>query len=274
MSDAWLVPEKAFLPVAISYSRAPKAKRSLRASASLPSSCSGAMYWNVPRTVPRSVSGWLACISVARRETPDETSRPAAWNFARPKSSSFTPDFVSMTLPGFRSRCTIPCRCALSSASAISIPKRRSCSAGSGPLAQAVRQRLALEVLHDEVLGLAFAVDVVERADVRMRDLRDRLRLALEALAQLRVRREVRRQDLDRDRALEARVPRLVDLAHPTGADRRQDLVGTELGSRRERHRLRPPSCGPQLSTTSTSRAPRSEPPLTKTNRFPSLETS
>ena len=42
--------------------------------------------------------------------------------FASPKSSSFTPDFVSITLPGFRSRCTIPCRCALSSASAISTP--------------------------------------------------------------------------------------------------------------------------------------------------------
>ncbi len=54
--------------------------------------------------------------------------------FARPKSSSFTPDFVSMTLPGFKSRCTIPCRCALSSASAISIPKRSVCSVGSAPL--------------------------------------------------------------------------------------------------------------------------------------------
>ena len=194
------------------------------------------MYWKVPSTVPRSVSGWLACISVARRETPDETSRPAAWNFARPKSSSLTPDFVSITLPGFRSRCTMPCRCALSSASAISIPNRRSCSAGSGPFAEAIRQRLALEVLHDEVLGLALAPDVVERADVRVRDLRDRLRLALEPLPQLRARREMLRQDLDRDRALEPRVSRLVDLPHPARADGRQDLVRPELRPRRERH--------------------------------------
>ena len=35
-------------------------------------------------------------------------SCPAPTSFARPKSSSFTPDFVSMTLPGFRSRWTIP----------------------------------------------------------------------------------------------------------------------------------------------------------------------
>ncbi len=54
---------------------------------------------------------------------------------ARPKSRSFTPDFVIITLPGFRSRCTIPCRCALSSASAISIPYLSVCSSGSGPFA-------------------------------------------------------------------------------------------------------------------------------------------
>ena len=41
---------------------------------------------------------------------------------ASPKSRGFTPDFVSITLEGFRSRWTIPWRCALSSASAISIP--------------------------------------------------------------------------------------------------------------------------------------------------------
>ena len=40
--------------------------------------------------------------------------------FARPKSSSFAPDRVSITLPGFRSRWTMPARCARSSASATS----------------------------------------------------------------------------------------------------------------------------------------------------------
>ena len=56
-----------------------------------------------------------------------------AMAFARPKSRSFTPDFVSITLPGFRSRCTIPCRCARSRASAISTPHFSVCSGGSGP---------------------------------------------------------------------------------------------------------------------------------------------
>ena len=61
------------------------------------------------------------------------------------------------------------------------------------------------------------------------------LRLALEALAQLLVGGQVLRQDLDGDGPLEARVPRPVDLAHPARAERREDLVGTEPGTCRQR---------------------------------------
>ena len=59
---AWLLPAKALRPVAISYNTAPNAKISERASASLPSNCSGAMYWSVPSSVPSEVSGvvWVA----------------------------------------------------------------------------------------------------------------------------------------------------------------------------------------------------------------------
>ena len=94
-----------------------------RESASPPASCSGAMYWSVPRTVPRAVSGSLSCTRVGMLDAPEIGRAPAVTSdLASPKSSSFTPDFVSMTLPGFRSRWTMPCRCALSRASAISIP--------------------------------------------------------------------------------------------------------------------------------------------------------
>ena len=44
MALAGVLPSKARLPVAISYSTAPNAKMSERASAGLPSTCSGAMY--------------------------------------------------------------------------------------------------------------------------------------------------------------------------------------------------------------------------------------
>ena len=57
ISDAWLLPSNACFPVAISYSTQPSAHRSLRASTSTPSSCSGAMYWNVPMIAPSAVSG-------------------------------------------------------------------------------------------------------------------------------------------------------------------------------------------------------------------------
>ena len=77
------------------------------------------MYWKVPRIVPSAVS---AGPSRRRVTSAREAGDAGCTALARPKSSSFTPDFVSITLPGFKSRCTIPCRCALSSASAISIP--------------------------------------------------------------------------------------------------------------------------------------------------------
>ena len=60
---------------------------------------------------------------------------------------------------------------------------------------------------------------------------------AVEAVAEVRIRREVRRQDLDRDGAIEPRVTRLVNLAHPTGADKREDLVGAEPDAGIQRHK-------------------------------------
>ena len=46
------------------------------------------------------------------------------------------------------------------------------------------------------------------------------------------------RQDLDRDGAIQARVARLVDLAHSAGADWREDLVRAEASSGGQRHEL------------------------------------
>jgi len=60
---------------------------------------------------------------------------------ASPKSRSFVPVRVSITLPGFRSRWMTPCRCARSSASAISVAYWTTSSAGSGP-----RERRAASV--------------------------------------------------------------------------------------------------------------------------------
>jgi hypothetical protein len=121
------------------------------------------------------------------------------------------------------------------------------------PLLQPRRERLPLEALHHQevdrlrrlcpsrlppcALHLTLehlAAGVVERADVRVGQAGDRLRLALEARAARGIRREGWRQDFDRDEALEARVARLVHLAHPARAEARDDLVGAETRSGRE----------------------------------------
>jgi hypothetical protein len=50
------------------------------------------------------------------------------------------------------------------------------------------------------------------------------------------IRREARRQDLDGDLAPDARVASAVDLAHPSGSERRDHLVGPDVSARLERH--------------------------------------
>ncbi len=63
---------------------------------------------------------------------------------------------------------------------------RSVCSSGSGPFTRRSSESLAFEVFHDEVLDAVLIADVVERADVRVGELRDRLRLALESLSHFR----------------------------------------------------------------------------------------
>ena len=119
MRLAWLVAAKARFPVAISYSTSARAQMSVRTSASCPSICSGAMYGSVPSRVPWPVSGLSA---VASADSALGAPAPSVRSLARPKSSSLTPDFVSITFWGFRSRWTIPARWAWSRAHAISMP--------------------------------------------------------------------------------------------------------------------------------------------------------
>ncbi len=83
----------------------------------------------VPITAPAVESGvvgdgeGMVCLNAAARTEADPLPcpfavGPASSGLARPKSRSLAPDLVSITLPGFRSRCTTPARWAFSSASA------------------------------------------------------------------------------------------------------------------------------------------------------------
>ena len=79
----------------------------------------------------------------------------------------------------------------------------------------------------------------MKRADVRMVELGDGARLALEAGAHLGCRGQVRGQHLDGDVAAQARVVGAVDLAHAARAERGEDPVGTERRARGQ-HGLSP----------------------------------
>jgi hypothetical protein len=78
--------------------------------------------------------------------------------------------------------------------------------------------RFPLEILEDEVIGS----DIVDLANVWMVDRGNGARLALKSA------RIVSNQPLDRDRAIQALIVRLVDLAHTSRADQRLDRVWAE----------------------------------------------
>ena len=132
-------------PVAISYSTAPSAKMSVRASASVLRAA------RAPCTGTCRGSSLLRQAARGGRSAPRRRPRrQRVQRLARPKSSSFAPDFVIMTLPGFRSRWTIPSRCARSSASAISAPYRNVLER-QRTAREPLRERFAVQQLHHEV---------------------------------------------------------------------------------------------------------------------------
>ena len=70
--------------------------------------------------------------------------------------------------------------------------------------------------------------DVIQHADVRMIQAGNRFGFALEALLSNRIIRKLRRQDLDRHRAFQPRIPRAIHLAHAARAQRGDDLIRTK----------------------------------------------
>ena len=87
------------------------------------------------------------------------------------------------------------------------------------PARQPRGQRFALEELHDQEGDAVLFAEVVQDADVRVVQRPDDAGFAIEALAQLRVGRELRGQDLDRDLTIEAGVDGAVHMAHASGGD-------------------------------------------------------
>ena len=76
----------------------------------------------------------------------------------------------------------------------------------------------------------------MNRDDVRMIEGGDGPSLALETLAAFGIELRGVRQHLERDEAVEPRVPRFVDLAHPAAAEQGDDFVRPESRSFGEWH--------------------------------------
>ena len=151
---------------------------------------------------------------------------------------------------GFRSRCTIPFSCAASSASAICRAIARLSSSGERPGVEPLAKRRTLDELHDQCAHAAGIFEAEDRGDVRVVELREELRFALEAREALLVGSERRRQHLDRHLALELRVGRALHLPHPALAQLGGDLVGAQLRADQEPPPARPERALCQFSTT------------------------
>jgi hypothetical protein len=96
-------------------------------------------------------------------------------------------------------------------------------------LPQAALECLAVDVLHDEVVRTLIVTDVVQRADVRMVELADQARFALEAFAVCRGLREPPLENFDRYPPSEASIGGGVNLAHASSPKEADYSIGTEL---------------------------------------------
>ena len=166
---------------------------------------------------------------------------------ARPKSRILTSlAEVTKMLSGFRSRCTIPFSCAAASPSAIADADLDRFAPGQALVQQPLPERLPLEQLHGGVEDAVLLAEIVNGEDVRVGHGGHRPGLALEARAGGVARGQALRQHFDRDVPPEARVPRPVDLAHATRAQRRRRSRTARGGNRRDSVTGRLAAAGPR----------------------------
>ena len=142
------------------------------------------------------------------------------------------PSGATLMFAGFRSRWTMPCSCAASSASAICFAIGNASSSGIASARDALRQVLALDQLHHQRAHAARFLEAVDVRDVRMVQRREHLRFAREPREPFGIVGEGVRQDLERDIAIELGVASAIHLAHPAFADRRCDFVHAEARTR------------------------------------------
>ena len=97
-------------------------------------------------------------------------------------------------------------------------------------------ERLSLQELGDEIGNALVDAHVVDHEDVRMIQLPRHAGLVLEPAQAVGIGGEGRRKHLHGNVPPEPGIAGAIDFSHPSGAERRQDLVGSEEGSGRDRH--------------------------------------
>ena len=117
---------------------------------------------------------------------------------------------------------------------AVGLAKPKSISFGT------VSEGLAFQVLQHQEGDAVLRTNIVKSADVGMIQRRNRAGFALEALPGLGILREMRRENLDRNRAVQPPIERAIDLAHAARTQRTLDFIRPELGARGKPHQCAP----------------------------------
>ena len=97
-------------------------------------------------------------------------------------------------------------------------------------LSQVIRQRLAVDVLENEVLPPIDLLEAMDRRNVGMIQGSQQPRLPVESLETLLVSRELVREALDRHLTIQLGVLGEIDHAHPAATDLANHLIGADLG--------------------------------------------
>ena len=223
MRLACVLASNARRPVAISYRIVPSAKMSVRASAGAPCTCSGAMYWQRAddRALCRARPGRCGEHRERLPGRADGVLREAEIEQLGARRREHDVPGLQIPMDDALPVCRLKGVRDLDAEAEYLCERQRSTF-------ETCRQRLTFEQFEHEVLGVVLAADVVQAADVRVIERGDRLGLALEAGAELRVGRQLRREHLHRDLAVKARITGLIHLAHASGPDQRENLVGAK----------------------------------------------
>ncbi len=104
------------------------------------------------------------------------------------------------------------------------------------PSLQAMEKRFAFEEFHDQEVDAGLRADVIEMADIGMRNRGESAGFAFKAAFEFGAAGQVGRKDFDGDAAVEAGVARPVDFTHAACADGSDDFVRAESASGRQVH--------------------------------------